>query len=257
MSELRLPAITPLALQGGNRSSDGRVRVGLLRRRADAPIADARSSEHLFPRERKPRALLEAVSLEFELTPEEWVAAQGAHQDLVHMRRGDVQRLQTIAGTALGVISVAGLFMGLWLTSVIWAAIGFVYLRGIPRQVRKQTRLQLSRTAREGVVQGLFGRHRIELREEGLVDITDGYETVVRWGTIEGVEHTGGLFMIYTGPNSFVPIPDSAFRDSAELRAFSDAFHTLRGLHAEGALDPAGRDSIEAPEATGVLVTHP
>lgn len=30
--------------------------------------------------------------------------------------------------------------------------------------------------------------------------------------------------MIYSGPNAFLPIPSSAFRDSATLRAFADRF---------------------------------
>lgn len=189
-----------------------------------------------FPHSLETRPVYEAVSLEFELTPEEWIAAQGAHHHQTYVRRGDLQRLQRTAGGLLGVVAVAGLVLGLWVTAVVWSAVGLLYVRAIPGQLKKQTRVQLGKTAREGVIPGLFGRHRIELRDEGMVDITEGYETTIHWSAVEGVEHVDGLFMIYTGTNSFLPIPESAFVGAEELRAFSDAFHTLRGLHAEGAI---------------------
>lgn len=179
--------------------------------------------------------MLEATSLEFDLTPEEWIAAMGAHYDSVHATRGDVRRLQTITGAVLGTVAVAGALLGLWLTAAVWAGISLAYINAIPGQLKRQTRLQLSKTANEGVIEGLFGTHRIELREDGIADITDGYETLIRWGSVEGVEHAEGLFIIYTGPHSFIPVPESAFGGSAELRAFSDTFYTLRGLDAESA----------------------
>ncbi len=203
-----------------------------LRRRAEAPIQSA-PREHLFPR--TPDAVLEATTLEFDLTPEEWIAAMGAHYDSVHAMRGDVRRLQTITGAVLGTVAVTGAFLGLWLTAAVWAAISLAYINAIPGQIKRQTRIQLSKTADEGVIEGLFGTHRIELREEGIADITDGYESLIRWSSVEGVEHADGLFIIYTGPNSFLPVPESAFGGSAELRAFSDTFYTLRGLEAEAA----------------------
>lgn len=193
--------------------------------------------------------MYEAVSLDFELTPEEWIAAQGVHYDRTYTRRGDLQRLQRTAGAVLGVVAVAGLVLGLWATALTWSAIGFLYVRAIPGQLKKQTRAQLAKTAREGVIPGLFGRHRIELREDGIADITDGYETTIHWSAVEGVDHLDGLFMVYTGANSFIPIPESAFRGPEELRAFSDAFHTLRGLHAEGAIGGGSRSETPTPEA--------
>jgi len=179
--------------------------------------------------------VLEAITLEFDLTPEEWIAAMGAHYDSVHAMRGDIRRLQSLTGAVLGTVAVAGALLGLWLTAAVWAVISLAYVNAIPGQVKRQTRLQLSKTADEGVIEGLFGTHRIELREEGIADITEGYETLIRWSSVEGVEHTDGLFIIYTGPNSFIPVPESAFGGAAELRAFSDTFYTLRGLDAEAA----------------------
>ena len=180
--------------------------------------------------------MLEAVTLEYDLTPEEWVAAMGVHQDSLHERRGDVKRLQTITGSVLGVVAVGAWWMGMWFTAGVWAAISLAYVHSIPRQLKRQTRIHLGKTAREGIIDGLFGTHRIELREEGIADITSGYETVIRWGAVEGVDHQDGLFIIHVGPNALIPIPDSAFGGPDELRAFSDAFYTLRGLEAERAL---------------------
>ncbi len=75
-----------------------------------------------------------------------------------------------------------------------------------------------------GITNGLFGPHRVELRDEGVLDSTTGYEWLTRWSSIERVEEANGTFMIYSGPNAFLPIPASAFRDSTILRAFGDRF---------------------------------
>lgn len=203
-----------------------------LRRGAEAPIQRP-SLENICFLPCPDTRTLEAITLEYELTPEEWVAAMGLHHDATHVRRGDVRRLQAIAGGLLGAVAVGAGLLGLWVTAGVWAVISFAYVHNIPSQLKRQARLHLGKTAGEGVIQGLFGTHRIELREEGIADITSGYETVVRWSAVEAVDHQEGLFIIHVGAHAFIPIPDSAFGGPEELRAFSDAFYTLRGLDAE------------------------
>ena len=204
-----------------------------LRPRAEAPIQRPRKTS-VSPT--PGLSALEAITLEYELTPEEWVAAMGLHHDATHVRRGDVRRLQAITGGLLGAVAVGAWIMGFWVTAGIWATISLAYVHSIPGQLKRQARLHLGRTAGEGVIAGLFGTHRIELRAEGIADITSGYETVFRWNAVEGVDHEEGLFIIHVGPHAFIPIPDSAFGGPEELRAFSDAFYTLRGLDAEKTL---------------------
>ncbi|NNM31720.1 MAG: YcxB family protein [Gemmatimonadetes bacterium] len=184
---------------------------------------------------------MEAITLEYDLTPEEWVAAMGMHHDATHLRRGDVKRLQAIAGGLLGAVAVGACLMGLWVTAGVWAAISFAYVHSIPGQLKRQARLHLGKTAAEGVIEGLFGTHRIELREEGIADLTSGYETLVRWNAVEAVDHAEGLFIIHVGPHALIPIPESAFGGPEELRAFGDAFYTLRGLDAEKTLADRAR----------------
>ncbi len=118
--------------------------------------------------------------------------------------------LQVLSGWTFGA--------GLWL---IGAGVGYAAL---PRILRRAQGSQYRKFAKAGVTNGLFGPHRVELREEGVADMTSGYEWLIRWSAIERVEESGGTFMIYSGPNSFVAVPSSAFRDPASLREFGDRF---------------------------------
>ncbi len=125
---------------------------------------------------------------------------------------------------------------------MIWLAAGGIVLAALNPIIRRSRRKQLEEFAATGIAHGMFGPHRVELRPEGMVDATEGYEWLTRWAAIDRVEESEGAFLIYTGPNAYLPIPHSAFRDSASLRRFSDVFYRLR---------EAGRaPHLAAPEST-------
>jgi len=110
----------------------------------------------------------------------------------------------------------------------VWLVAGLVVMAVMSPVLRAGRRRQVRRYAETGIQNGMFGHHRIELRPDGILDSTEGYDWLAKWSSIERVEEGEGSFLIYTGPNALLPIPHTAFRDSAELRRFSDAFHSLR-----------------------------
>jgi len=73
-----------------------------------------------------------------------------------------------------------------------------------------------------------------------MLDATEGYDWLTRWSAIDRVEESEGAFLVYTGPNACLPIPHSAFRDSATLRRFADAFYRLRQSGGHGVLPGGG-----------------
>jgi hypothetical protein len=93
-----------------------------------------------------------------------------------------------------------------------------------------------------GIANGMFGHHRVELRAEGVLDVTSGYEWMTRWTAIDRVEEVNGTFLVYTGPNAFLPIPSSAFPDADTLRAFGDRFY--------GSLERSGTAPVGSGEAS-------
>lgn len=114
------------------------------------------------------------------------------------------------------------------LTPEDWVLAGAGAMAFMNPALRAGRRAQTRKYAESGIANGMFGPHRVELRPEGMLDATEGYEWLTRWSAIERVEEGEGAFLVYTGPNALLPIPHTAFPDSSSLRRFSDAFFTLR-----------------------------
>jgi hypothetical protein len=135
---------------------------------------------------------------EFELTPEEWVEAAVAYLFPHDLHRANRAKQRRAYTLVGGAMAIL--------------------------------------SARHGMVDGLFGPHRLEVRREFLRDVTSGYETRWRWESVRGVGENEGTFLIRVGPTALLPLPASAFRDGDSLRRFGDAFYAqLAG--ARGALD--------------------
>ena len=81
--------------------------------------------------------------------------------------------------------------------------------------VRISQRRQIKKVADLGLINGIFGPHRVKLRDEGILNSTTGYEFLVRWSAIEDIKESDG---------SFLTIPSSVFPDTETLRAFGDRF---------------------------------
>jgi hypothetical protein len=179
------------------------------------------------------------TAVEFELTPEDWVEVSMEHAwRSKHLK--DARR--TIRFLLVAIFAVLALLFSLQgFTVLAWTVIlaGGTLVAVLDPLLRSSQRGQLARVAAMGLANGTFGRHRVELRPEGMLDATDGYEWLTRWRAIDRVEEGEGAFLIYTGPNALLPIPHSAFRDGASLREFSEAFYRLRSRNEGGALPPS------------------
>jgi hypothetical protein len=177
---------------------------------------------------------------EFELTPEEWVEAGTAYlfeHDLHRANRAKQRRIYA----AMGVTMAALFYLVGALAGVVAALIAFTGLWiAAPTLYRRLLHRSLAGSARHGMVDGLFGPHRLEVRREFLRDVTSGYETRWRWKNVRGVGENEGTFLIKVGPTALIPLPASAFRDAESLRRFGDAFFA-QVAGARAALDPAGR----------------
>jgi hypothetical protein len=179
---------------------------------------------------------------DFELTPEDWEEVNLAHLLESPLYAEAKSNSRVIGGLLFATLAVFSALMGSTTGALMFAITGppFVYFLG-PLQRKAQSK-SLKRLAKEGVSNGLFGHHRVEVREEGLFHSTHAYETLIRWHAVDDVREVDGYFFVYTGPNAFVPIPVTAFPDSESLRAFSDAFHACRARHRE-----IGADSSRQP----------
>jgi hypothetical protein len=170
----------------------------------------------------------ETVSIEFELTPEDWAEASLAHAKKSPLVREAMRRFQVAFVLIIACLALLGLLEGSTSLAVTFLLAGAVAMALIGPALRSGRRRQTLKYAREGIANGTFGHHRVELRPEGMLNRTEGYEWLTYWSSIERVEEGKGSFAVYTGPNAVVIIPHTAFPDSASLRQFSETFFALR-----------------------------
>ena len=150
---------------------------------------------------------------EFEITPEDWEEVNA-----VHLFDGPLHE-ELVRNTR-----AVSFLLGWTVGSVLFIAAGLVipvFVRPLQEHAQRSA---LKKLGRQGVSNGTFGRHRVEVREEGLLHQTDAFDVLVRWHAIDEVKERSDHIFIYTGPNAFLPIPVTAFPDSASLRTFADAF---------------------------------
>ena len=175
------------------------------------------------------------VVAEFELTPEDWEEMNAYHLFDSEIQREALRKVRILGVLIFVLAALLNLLSG-WVTGgVIFGAMSLVFpimLGPMQQRANKQT---LKKMTREGIANGMFGRHRIEIRDEGLFHATDTYESLFRWHGIDRVKERDGNVLIYIGPNAFLPVPSTAFSDSARLRAFASAFY--EGLESTGRVE--------------------
>lgn len=164
------------------------------------------------------------VAVEFDLTPEEWVEVALEHNRRSPMYRSAIRSGQRSFGLLVVLLALLGLLNGYGLFAMTFLFVGAGVTVFLPRIFERSHRKQYEKLAREGIQNGMFGTHRIELLDEGVLDDTDAYRKLTRWHAIERVAEGPGAFLIYLGSDAFLPIPHSAFRDAETLRAFADRF---------------------------------
>lgn len=188
------------------------------------------------------------VSVEYDLTPEEWVDLAVEHNrqsDLVRKATRNAQLALAGITVILGLLALLAGYPAFTLAWLFAGAIGVVLL---PRQFERAQKKQYETIARGGITNGMFGTHTVSLLQDGILDETDAYRRLTRWHAVEKVVDGPGSFMIYFGSDAFLPIPHSAFRDSSELRAFSERFFALTaGERSDSSLSPSSPPSSPPP----------
>jgi hypothetical protein len=174
------------------------------------------------------------VAIEYELTPEEWIEVQLEHSGRSEAVKTAKVRVRVTFGALFCLLALLGWLMGSTTVALTWLIAGALGMGLLGPALTKSQRKQLERLAREGVGVGMFGPHRVELRPDGVLDSTTGYEWLQRWHAIDRVEEAENAFLIYSGRHRFLPIPHSAFPDAETLRRFADTFYALR----EGSSSP-------------------
>lgn len=172
-----------------------------------------------------------ALAAEYEITPEDWEAVNAAHIFDSPLYVDLTRKSRIVGGLLFATLSLFTLTLGSGTGALLFALAGppFVYFVG-PLQRKAQVN-SLNRLRKQGISHGLFGPHRIEIREEGLFHATSAHETLIRWHAIDHVREIDGHLLVYTGPNAFLPVPITAFPDADRLRAFAHAFHERLGAH--------------------------
>lgn len=205
------------------------------------------------------------VGVEFELTPEEWVEVSLQHSSTSPQILEAQRKVRILFGALIVLAALISVLDGASTAALMWLFAGAVVTAFMKPILRAARRSQVQKYVQSGIAHGMFGPHRVELRPEGVLDVTDGYEWLTRWSAIDRVEEGEGAFMVYTGPNALLPIPHTAFPDSASLRRFSDAFFALREADRTRRLGGAeatdgnavpeagadeGRRAVEGPDAS-------
>lgn len=168
------------------------------------------------------------VSVEFELTPEDWVEVAMEHSARSPLTKDAMRNATVLFGALIAVAALLSLVSGFASGALLWLLVGGLVLSFLRPLIRSARKKQFGQFAEGGIANGMFGRHQVELRPDGMKDSTEGYEWLTRWSAIEGVREGESAFHIYTGRDSFLPIPYTAFRDAESLRRFSDAFYRLQ-----------------------------
>jgi hypothetical protein len=195
----------------------------------------------------------EPVVIEFELTPEDWVEVSMHHSEKSPQIQGAMRNVRILFGALIVLAALISLLDGGTTGAMIWLIAGAVVMAVMTPTLRAGRRRQVKQYAESGIANGMFGPHRVELRPDGMVDRTNGYEWLTYWSSIERVEEGDGSFLIYTGTNALLPIPHTAFPDAASLRRFSEAFYSLREAERARRLTgtpPGGIVSKPEPEGT-------
>lgn len=173
---------------------------------------------------------------EFELTPEDWEEVNAVHLFDSPLHDQLVGKTRVVSALLFMTLAALCLLLGTTVGAVMFGTAGLVvpvFIRPMHQQAQRRA---LRKLGEQGISNGTFGHHRVEVRDEGLFHSTDAYESLIRWHAIEEVKEKADHFFVYTGPNAFLPIPVTAFPDAESLRRFADEFFERMAKHRR--LDP-------------------
>ena len=178
---------------------------------------------------------------EFEITPEDWEEVNAAHLFASSLFRDSAKNVRILTGLLFVTLALYTLLIGSSFLAMVFLVATPGAVAAMGPLIRSAQRNSLRKLSEQGISNGVFGSHRVEVREEGLWHATNAFESLLRWHAIDRVVETGGFFFVYTGPNAFLPIPVTAFRDVDSLRTFADTFHRRRAATPLGWSGSGGR----------------
>jgi hypothetical protein len=176
-------------------------------------------------------------SVEFEITPEDWERVNAEHVFASPLYAEAARNMRVVVGLLAVTLAALGFVIGSSTVAFFFLLAAAPLVAAVGPLTRRAQRDSLRKLARQGIANGVFGSHRVEVRPDGLFHSTHAFDSLLRWHAIERVEEVAGHFFVYTGPNAFLPIPVTAFRDAEALRDFADAFQ--QRMAAAGSLPPA------------------
>jgi hypothetical protein len=162
---------------------------------------------------------------EFELTPEDWEDVNAVHLFESRLHREQLGRVRGASALLFVTLALLTLLLGFGSGALMFGAAALIFPVFVGPMQRRAQRQALRKLTAQGIANGTFGHHTVEVRDEGLFHSTHAYESLFRWHAIDRVKEKDGNFLVYIGPNAFLPIPATAFPDSAALRRFADAFY--------------------------------
>ena len=163
-------------------------------------------------------------AVEFEITPEDWERVNAEHVFANPLFHQTTKNLRIVVALLFLTLATLTAVLGSSSAAFFFLVATPLMVAGVGPLTRHSQMNSLRKLTEQGISAGIFGAHRVEVRPDGLFHETEAFESLLRWHAIERVEEIAGHFFVYTGPNAFLPIPVTAFRDSETLRDFADAF---------------------------------
>lgn len=176
---------------------------------------------------------------DFEITPADWEEVNAAHLFASPLFEESARNIRVIVTLLFLTLAALVWVIGSPFTAIALLVAAPAVVAAVGPLVRHGQKASLRKLCEQGISNGTFGPHTVEIRDEGLWHATDAFESLIRWHAIERVEEMAGHFFIYTGPNAFLPVPVTAFRDAELMRRFSDAFYERIASARAGGTDGA------------------
>lgn len=166
------------------------------------------------------------MTIEYELTPDDYAAFAGYHHSQPAAAAGAQRRLRLGFTIAYLVIFLINLALGPTPGDFIWLILAVLWYALMPRFYRANVRRSVHRIAQQGLCRGSVGPHRLAIKTDGISDTTPHYEWTTYWSGVERVVRLPERVLVYVGPNAAFQVPRRAFSTEA---AFDDCVRALRG----------------------------
>lgn len=167
------------------------------------------------------------MKIRFEVTADDWLAAECHHWGRSPARRGRPGELVSAVLGAAGLVAAAGWVVGVWAALGLLVAVGglVLRLRWMVGRCALLTDDQLREQYKESLPREAVGRHELELTADYLVERTPYSERRIPLGDVKEVGSVGDLSFISVEPGRGCVIPHLAVTEGG-AEAFVAAVRT-------------------------------